>query len=125
MNQVLLIDDDSKFRTLFKRLIERKFLIKVTEAEDGNAGLELLYKTSPGLIFLDIDMPGLNGLEFLQKIRETGSNVPIVVITSHNEKEFVEKIIQYNISGYLLKTAYTSQLADHLEKIFQKFGNPN
>lgn len=121
MNNVLLIDDDSKFRTLFKRLIERKFFIKVTEAEDGKAGLELLQKAKPNLIFLDIDMPSIDGFEFLKRIREAGNNIPIVIITAHNEREFVEKIIAYNISGYLLKTEYTSQLADLLEKIFQKF----
>ncbi|MCX7797576.1 MAG: response regulator [Melioribacter sp.] len=123
MNNVLLIDDDYKFRTLFKRLIERKFFIKVTEAENGKDGLEQLKKGNPNLIFLDIDMPSMNGFEFLKKIREEGNNVPIVVITAHNEKEYVEKTIAYNISGYLLKTGYTSQLADHLEKIFKRFEN--
>ncbi len=121
MQNVLLIDDDNKFRVLFKRLIERKFMIKVIEAADGNSGMELINKTKPNLIFLDIDMPGTNGFEILQKIKEAGNNIPVVIITSHNEKDYVEKILQYNISGYLLKTGYTSLLADHLEKIFQRF----
>lgn len=121
MNNILLIDDDNKFRTLFKRLIERKFMIKVTEAEDGKKGLELLEKIKPNLVFLDIDMPNINGLDFLKQINEAKNNIPVVIITSHNEKDFVEKIIAYNIAGYLLKTGYTSLLADHVEKILQRF----
>lgn len=121
MNNILLIDDDNNFRILFKRLIERKFLIKVTEAENGTSAIELLKNIKPDLIFLDIDMPNINGFEFLERIREMKMNIPTVIITSHNEREYVEKVIAYNIAGYLLKTGFTSQLAEHVEKIFRRY----
>lgn len=127
MHNILLIDNDDKFRTIFKRIIERKFYtpysgkLKVAEADSGVTGIEILKNLEPDIIFLNIDMPSINGFEFLSQIREIKDKVPIVIMTTHNEREFVEKVIAYNINGYLLKTNLTSQLIERIEKIFSQY----
>jgi DNA-binding NarL/FixJ family response regulator len=120
MKRVLLIDDDKSFRTLLKRLLERKFDSKVFEANDGAGGLISLEKDKPHIVFLDIDMPNMNGLQFLEKIQNRTRPVAIVVMTNRDEKEYVEKIIQMGVDDYLLKTKFVTQLYERIEILLKK-----
>ena len=120
MKRVLLIEDDKSFRLLLKRLLEKKFDSKVYEAEDGASGLISFEKEKPHLVFLDIEMPNMNGLQFLEKIKNRTRPVVIVVMTNHDEKEYVEKIIQLGVEDYLLKTKFVTQLYERIEVLLKK-----
>lgn len=120
MKRVLLIDDDKRFRYILKRLLEKKFDSKVFEADDGASGLISLEFEKPHIVFLDIDMPNMNGLQFLEKIQNKARSASIVVVTNHDEKEYVEKIIQMGIEDYLLKTKFVTQLSEKLEILLKK-----
>ena len=120
MKRVLLIEDDKGFRTLLKRLLEKKFDSKVFEADDGASGLISFEKDRPHIVFLDIEMPNMNGVQFLEKIQNRTRQVAVVVMTNHDEKEYVEKIIQMGVDDYLLKTKFVTQLYERIEILLKK-----
>ena len=81
MRRILVIDDDSSIRSLFKRgLGYEHFEVKV--AESGEQGLALLASEEPDVVILDVKMPGMNGFDVLQSIRQTGSKVPVIMLTA-------------------------------------------
>lgn len=121
MNKVLLVEDDKHFRTLVKRLLERKFFSSVTEAEDGIQGIDALKKESPNLVFSDIDMPNMNGIQFLEEARKINRLLPIVLMTNHDESEYVQVALSLGVEDYLVKTPYVTQLGSRIEKILRKF----
>jgi len=121
MNKVLLVEDDKHFRTLVKRLLERKFFSSVTEAEDGIQGIDALKKESPNLVFSDIDMPNMNGIQFLEEARKINRLLPIVLMTNHDESEYVQVALSLGVEDYLVKTPYVTQLGGRIEKILRKF----
>ena len=116
----LVVDDDNKFRALLRRILEKKLHMIVSEAENGLKGLEAFKKTAFHLIFLDIAMPIMNGIELLEKIREENKTVPIIVMTCMCDKDSVEKILQLGVSDYLLKTEFVTNLATRIEEIVAK-----
>jgi two-component system, response regulator YesN len=124
IKKALLVEDDSKIRMLFKRLLEKKFRLDVSEAEDGQEGLEVYKKIGPDIIFLDIGMPRMNGVEFLTVLRQTDAITPVVVLTSFNSKEFVEKMLELGITAFIIKTDFVVSLEERVYEIFQKITSP-
>lgn len=118
--KVLLVDDDQKFRALMKRLLEKKFDALVVEAENGLMGIAMVKKTTPHIIFLDYDMPQMNGRQFLENLRSFDRVIPVAVMTSHNEKELVAEMIPFGITDYIIKADMISGLAERIGQIFSK-----
>lgn len=105
MHIALIIEDDATVRGYLKRIIQMKFSFNISEAENGSEGLAALQQLKPDIIFLDISMPVMNGIEFLQKIKvdPNFSTIPILVITAHNDKDSIQKMIQLGVTDYILK----------------------
>jgi len=122
MRKVLIVDDDNKFRVLLRRLLEKKFHMQVFEAENGLVGIEIYKREFPDLIFLDIYMPYMNGIEYLVKLRQEHEDIitPVVVLTSLINKEAVEKMVRLGISDYVVKADFVMGLADRIYDIFSK-----
>jgi CheY-like chemotaxis protein len=120
MRKVLIIEDDYKFRVLLKRLLEKKFHLEVIEAEDGAEGLKLYKQQSPRMIFLDISMPNMNGIECLAKIREIDQTTSVVVMTCMSNKECVKAMLDMGVSDYVVKTDFVMSLSDRLYDIIEK-----
>jgi len=82
--QVLIIDDEPNLRLMFRTALESAGY-RVAEATDGQAGLEQLRKCgSPtDLILLDLQIPGMGGMEILRQLRDAGNPAPVIVITAH------------------------------------------
>ena len=119
----LIVEDDNKFRALLKRLLEKKFHLIVFEADNGLKGLEMYQRELPHIIFLDVMMPFMNGIELLEKIREENKAVPVVVMTCMSDKDNVQKILHLGVADYLLKTEFVTHLSDRIEGIIQKAVN--
>lgn len=102
--RVMIADDHSMIREGLKQLLEldKDFRV-VEEACDGVECLEKLEKTIPDILLLDINMPNMNGLDVLKKIKEKRMKVKILVLTIHNEVEYLLKAVDIGINGYLLK----------------------
>ena len=105
MNKALIIEDDDTIRAILKRLLANKFNISSIEANNGKEGLRILKNTIPDLILLDNTMPVMDGVSFLRNLRkeEKFQDIPVLVLTAHDESEIVEQIIRLGITDYILK----------------------
>ena len=116
----LVVDDDNKFRALLKRLLEKKFHMIVFEADNGLKGLEVFQRETANIIFLDISMPYMDGIELLEKIRNENKDVPVIMLTCMCDKDSVSKILKLGVTDYLLKTEFVTHLSDRIESIVYK-----
>jgi two-component system response regulator YesN len=117
MRKLLIIEDDKKIRVLLKRLLEKKFRMEVCEAEDGMHGLEVYRTENPRMIFLDLLMPNMNGIDFLAKLREIDKQIPVVVMTGLCDKEYVQKMVELGITDYVIKSDFIFQLEARIADI--------
>ena len=101
---IVLADDHAMFREGVRKIIERIQDLSITgEASDGLELLELLKKSCPNLVILDISMPNLRGLEAIREIKRTYPKVKIIVLTMHKKKEFIRQALKDGAEGFLLK----------------------
>jgi len=108
---IILADDHAMLREGIRKIIERIEGVLISgEANDGLELLELLKKSSPNLIILDISMPNLRGLEAIREIRKTYPKVKILVLTMHKKKEFLRQALRDGADGFLLKEDAGSEL---------------
>jgi DNA-binding NarL/FixJ family response regulator len=108
---IVLADDHAMLREGIRRIIERIEDARITgEANDGLELLELLKKSSPNLVILDISMPNLRGLEAIREIRKTYPQVKILVLTMHKKKEVLRQALRDGADGFLLKEDAGSEL---------------
>lgn len=103
--KILVVDDDEGVKLILRRLIGLKLLTTPVEASNGLEGLLKIEQEMPDLVLLDLGMPLKSGVELLEKLREskTYASIPVIVISSSNDKEMVAKLIKLGISGYILK----------------------
>jgi DNA-binding NarL/FixJ family response regulator len=109
--EIMIADDHSMIREGLKTLLELDGEIQVIEeAVDGKDCLEKLEKVKPEVLLLDINMPNVNGLEVLRSLKESNSEVKSVVLTVHNEIEYLMKAIELGTDGYVLKDSDSAEL---------------
>ncbi len=109
--RVMLADDHSMIREGLKQLLELEGEFEVVEeASDGGDCIEKLQIIKPDILLLDINMPVMNGLEVLQKIRDLKWELKILLLTVHNEVEYLLKAVDIGANGYLLKDSESSEL---------------
>ena len=107
----MITDDHSLIREGLKQLLELEGDFQViAEACDGIDCMEKLKEQIPDVLLLDINMPRMNGLEVLQKIKDEKIDIKILVLTVHNEVEYLLKAVDIGINGYLLKDSESSEL---------------
>jgi DNA-binding response OmpR family regulator len=80
--QILIVDDEPNVRLVFRTTLESAGY-RVAEAEDGVMALEMLEAASPDLVLLDLRMPRVDGMEVLRRLRDSGNEVPVVIVTAH------------------------------------------
>ena len=119
--KTLIIDDTKLARTELAYLLSSHDDIEVVgEADNGKRALEMIRKTTPGLIFLDIQMPGMNGFEMLEKLDETPE---VIFVTAYDE--FAIKAFDYNALDYLQKPVTPERLQNALDKVREKLKSRN
>ena len=109
--KIMIADDHSMIREGLKSLLELEGDIQVVaEAEDGVDCLEKLKICTPDVLLLDINMPRKNGLEVLQTLKSSKSKVKVLVLTVHNEVEYLMKAVDIVVDGYILKDSESAEL---------------
>ena len=124
MIRVALADDHEIVRHGIKMVLEDDPDITVIwEASDGQESLENMQKDPPDVLVVDIRMPLMNGLEVTQKLKKADPNTKILVLTMHDDSEYVVKALEYGADGYLLKDTNKSEFnkAVHLVNNGQKY----
>lgn len=115
---ILLVDDHSIVREGLKQLLELDGDIKVIgEAGDGKRCLELIETLHPDVVLLDIDMPVMNGLQVLETLHSTGSQQKVLILTIHNEVEYLFRAVEIGVSGYVLKDSESAILKNAIYTI--------
>lgn len=121
MYKVLIADDEDIIcRGLAGMVSEHPKLQVVALAEDGEIALEKAMETQPDLMLVDINMPFLNGLEFIEKIQESLPDVVIIVVTGYDDFEFVRKALQLGVADYLLKPIMEEPFFEVLDKAVER-----
>lgn len=116
--QVMIADDHSLIREGIKQLLEFDGSIEViAEASNGNECLDKLKIFMPDVLLLDINMPEKNGIEVLQELKEKKSKVRILILTVHNELEYLLKAVDIGVDGYILKDSESSELKKAIQSI--------
>ncbi len=108
---IVIADDHAMMREGIKKLLEYDGTIKVVaEAADGSECLSILEKIHPDILLLDINMPVKNGIEVLQEIRQKDYELKVLILTVHNEVEYLVKAVDIGVNGYILKDSESSEL---------------
>ena len=118
MIKVLLADDHSIVRAGLRRIVEESGDMEViAEAADGREAIRLVRKTAPDVAVIDISMPGLDGLEVVSRLRGHRPDLPILILTMHEEGQYVVRAIQAGAMGYMTKQSAPEQLLKAIRKM--------
>ena len=118
MIKVLLADDHSIVRAGLRRIVEESGdMAVIAEAADGRETIRLVRETSPDVAVIDISMPGLDGLEVVDQLRGHCPDLPILILTMHEEGQYVVRAIQAGAMGYMTKQSAPEQLLNAIRKI--------
>ncbi|MFC1736018.1 response regulator [Candidatus Hydrogenedentota bacterium] len=117
--KLLLVDDQAHVRDLLRELFTD---FRVFEARNGQEALDLLARTTPDLILLDIDMPVMSGVETFRRMkeRESSRSIPVIFLTASNSKEIVEECILQGAMSYILKPFDPSDVRKRVSKVMEK-----
>ncbi len=116
--KVMIADDHSLVREGIKQLLEFDGSIEViSEAANGVECLEKLEQELPEVLLLDINMPEANGLEVLQEIKKRGYDVKVLILTVHNELEYLIKAVDIGVDGYILKESESAELKRAIQTV--------
>ena len=124
MFKTLLVEDNSAFRELYKSTLRDHFpSMEIAEAVDGVEAMNAIAASLPDLIFMDIKLPGENGLQLTKKIKKDHPEIIVAVLTSYDFPEYREAAVKNGADYFLVKGLETSEeVLTLVEKIFSKKG---
>lgn len=115
---VLIVDDHPLLRHGLKDVIERNPRFRIVgEAADGSQAIPLIICLKPQIVVLDIDMPGLNGLETLRAVRDLSFEVKVLVLTMYKEEDMFNMAMDLGARAYVLKENAANEIVMALEKV--------
>jgi DNA-binding NarL/FixJ family response regulator len=116
--KILLVDDHAIVLDGLISLLSKIENIEISAiANNGEEGLEQLKKTKADMIITDINMPGMDGLEFIKTIRNDFPPTKIIVLSLHDEPHFIRNIMKHRVQGYILKNDASSELVEAVERV--------
>lgn len=118
MLKILLIDDEKPTRMVLRHLLENSDIdyFQISEAKNGEEGYQVFCEIKPDILLLDINMPHMNGIEFLEKIEENIGDTKVIILSGYEEFQFAQKAIQYHVIAYLLKPINREELFKTIKK---------
>lgn len=118
--RVMLAEDHSMIRQGLKQLIELESDIKVvSEAANGDEAISFFAIEQPDVVLMDINMPKQNGLQALEAIKQKNPDAKIIMLTIHQDREYLFKALQLGANGYVLKDADGAVLMEAIRKVYQ------
>ncbi|MEN8198649.1 MAG: sigma-54 dependent transcriptional regulator [Thermodesulfobacteriota bacterium] len=120
MYSILVVDDEPNYLIVLSELL-RDEGFEVFTAPDGQKGLEVIEEVDLDLVVTDMQMPGLDGLQFLEKIKEQNSHLPVIMITAFAEVEKAVAAMQAGAYNYLAKPFSNDELLVNIDKAVQHY----
>jgi DNA-binding NarL/FixJ family response regulator len=118
MIKVLLADDHYIVREGLRRVLEDSHDIEViAEAADGASALDEALRKKPDVAIIDISMPGMDGLEVVTRLNSYCSDIPVLILTMHDEEQYVIRAIEAGAMGYVTKQSAPEQLVAAVKRI--------
>lgn len=122
VSNVLIVDDSAAIRKILARVLQQTEVVSgsIFEASDGLQALDILRQNSVSLVLSDINMPNMDGLEFLKQMRANTNwaSVPVVMITTEGSQAMVMEAVQAGASGYVRKPFTADQIKEKLTSLF-------
>lgn len=115
--RVLLVDDSDEFRHLLERLLLRLGFQIAGSVASGETALALMTSAQPDVVILDIAMPGLNGLEVARRIRETDTDVQLIILSMHGTPEYQQAATAIGVDAYVVKDDLVPDLQNALRQL--------
>ena len=119
-NTILVVEDNEMNRKLCRAILEN-FQATVIEAETAEKGMELLEQQRPDLVLMDIQLPGMSGLQAIKIIKENPAwrDIPVIALTAYAMREDAIKVKKAGCDGYITKPYSISTLIDEIVRILQ------
>ena len=121
---VLYVEDDAMVRENFQEILEQSFSEVIT-ADNGKTALELYDMHKPNIAILDISIPHMSGLQVASKIRESDSEIQIVMLTAYDDQEKLLQAVNLQLFAYLVKPVEHKEFDVLLKNISKKFESEN
>lgn len=118
--KAMIVEDDSETAEYLKNVLE-KFFDEVYVSHNGKSGLETFEEHNPDIIFVDILMPQMSGLELIREIRSTNKKVKIIITTAYNTVEYLQEAIPLKVEAYLVKPIGFEEFLKLLTKLSDDF----
>lgn len=117
---IMIVDDHSLMRQGLRRILELEEDIKViSEASDGEEAISKAIDEKPNVVLLDINMPKINGIEVLRKLKDIGSESKIIILTIHDEREYLLQTVNMGVDGYVLKDCDSDTLVKAIKDVYK------
>ncbi len=118
MINILLVDDHELVRTGIRKILnEVKGFKVIDECETGEEAIKFCRQTEPDIILMDMDMPGMGGLEATKKILRFAPDAKVIVLTAHSEDPFPTKVMQIGAAGYLTKGTPPQEMVNAIRAV--------
>jgi len=121
---ILYAEDNDSIRENYVSFL-KSYFGKVYEANNGTTALELYNKNRPDVLLLDINMPGINGLELARQIRQKDETVKIIMLTAYSDTDNLLQATELNLTKYLVKPIKTFELEEIVTSTIEKLNNQN
>ncbi len=117
---VLIADDHTMVRQGLKQILElEEDIVVIAQASNGIEAVKLARELEPDVILMDINMPGANGLQAIKELKQEKNRAKIIVLTIHEDREYLFKTIQMGAEGYVLKDAESYVLIEAIRSVFR------
>ncbi len=118
--RVLIVDDHAILRDGIRSLLEIQPEIRVVgEAANGREALEKARLLLPDVVLMDVAMPEMNGLEATRQIKALNPQIQILILTQHDDREYVEPLLQAGASGYVLKRSGGREVITAIRQVYE------
>ena len=122
--KVLIVDDDHYMRKVVRTMLTAVGVVHIHEASNGAAGLHAIKEINPDIVFVDWEMPMMDGLQFIKMVRSPATfptpDVPIILLTGHGDRWRVIEAARLGVHEYLLKPVSTKALLERIAAVLIK-----
>ncbi|MFC4321470.1 response regulator [Litchfieldia salsa] len=121
MIKLLIVDDEQIERDAMKAILQRSFPQLIIElAKNGKIAIEKSQVFKPDVMLMDIKMPGMSGLEAIERISEDSSNIKFIMVTAYDSYDYARSAIKLGVRDYLLKPSKLSEIKEIVGKVLNE-----